>query len=53
MADAKPLAEQPFHPGATAVTPWAEARRRLGEGDTFWLATARADRRFSPTRWGV
>jgi hypothetical protein len=38
-------AAEPFRAGDTAATPWAEARRGLAEGDTYWLSTVRPDGR--------
>jgi nitroimidazol reductase NimA-like FMN-containing flavoprotein (pyridoxamine 5'-phosphate oxidase superfamily) len=45
MADRKPVAEQPFGADDTVPTSWAEARERLEEAGTYWLATARSDGR--------
>jgi nitroimidazol reductase NimA-like FMN-containing flavoprotein (pyridoxamine 5'-phosphate oxidase superfamily) len=41
----EPISERPYFADASAVTPWAQARTRLAEGDTYWLATVRADGR--------
>ena len=43
MAEKAPAAEQPYLAEDTAPTPWAEARERLAEADTYWLATVRPD----------
>lgn len=43
MAEKAPAAEQPYLAGDTTPTPWAEARERLTEADTYWLATVRQD----------
>src|SRR5919112_2651247 len=43
MAEKAPAAEQPYLAGVTTPTPWAEARERLAEADTYWLATVRPD----------
>jgi nitroimidazol reductase NimA-like FMN-containing flavoprotein (pyridoxamine 5'-phosphate oxidase superfamily) len=43
MAEKAPAAEQPYLAGDTTPTPWAEARERLAEADTYWLATVRQD----------
>lgn len=46
MADHEPVAAQPFSAGdERPLTTWAEARRRLAEADTYWLATVRPDGR--------
>lgn len=46
MADHEPMAAQPFSADdARPPVTWAEARRRLEEADTYWLATARPDGR--------
>jgi nitroimidazol reductase NimA-like FMN-containing flavoprotein (pyridoxamine 5'-phosphate oxidase superfamily) len=45
MADREPVAEQPFGADDTVPTSWAEARERLEEAGTYWLATARSDGR--------
>jgi nitroimidazol reductase NimA-like FMN-containing flavoprotein (pyridoxamine 5'-phosphate oxidase superfamily) len=46
MADHEPMAAQPFSADdARPPVAWAEARRRLEEADTYWLATARPDGR--------
>ena len=45
MADGEPVAERPFSADVTVPTPWAEARGRLEEAGTYWLATARPDGR--------
>jgi hypothetical protein len=37
------LSGRPFFVGGRDVIPWSEARRRLVEGGTFWLATALPD----------
>lgn len=41
MAEKEPAAEQPYVAGDTTPTPWAEARERLADADTYWLATVR------------
>ncbi len=43
MAEKAPAAEQPYLAGDMTPTPWAEARERLAEADTYWLATVRQD----------
>jgi|SRR5215204_2161831 len=43
MAEKAPAAEQPYLAGDTTSTPWAEARKRLADSDTYWLATVRQD----------
>ena len=43
MAEKAPAAEQPYLAEDTTPTPWAEARERLAEADTYWLATVRPD----------
>lgn len=46
MADKEPLSAQPFSADdARPLTPWAEARGRLGEAETYWLATVCPDGR--------
>jgi hypothetical protein len=45
MADKEPLSAQPLAADGATVTPWAEARRRLDEAETYWLATVRPDGR--------
>jgi nitroimidazol reductase NimA-like FMN-containing flavoprotein (pyridoxamine 5'-phosphate oxidase superfamily) len=45
MADRELVAERPFSADDTVPTPWAEARGRLEEAGTHWLATARPDGR--------
>ena len=46
MADKEPVAEKlPSNADHAAPTPWAEARRRLAEGQWYWLTTARPDGR--------
>jgi Pyridoxamine 5'-phosphate oxidase len=45
MAEQQPPAEQPFRTDDASATAWAEGRRRLAEGDTYWLATVRPDGR--------
>lgn len=44
MAEKEPVAAQPLTEAAT-VTPWAEARRRLADADSYWLATVRPNGR--------
>jgi hypothetical protein len=42
----EPRAAQPVIPGERRpLPPWPEARRRLAEGGTYWLATVRPDGR--------
>ncbi len=43
MAEKAPAAEQPYLAEDTAPTAWAEARERLADADTYWLATVRPD----------
>jgi nitroimidazol reductase NimA-like FMN-containing flavoprotein (pyridoxamine 5'-phosphate oxidase superfamily) len=44
MAEKKePVAEQPYLAEDTTPTPWAEARNRLADADSYWLATVRPD----------
>ena len=38
MAGKEPTAGQPYRAGDTTPTPWAEARERLTDADTYWLA---------------
>ena len=45
MADREPVAERPLGADDTVPTPCAEARGRLEEAGTYWLATARPDGR--------
>jgi nitroimidazol reductase NimA-like FMN-containing flavoprotein (pyridoxamine 5'-phosphate oxidase superfamily) len=46
MAGKEPVVEQLFNADDTRpLTTWAEARRRLEEADTYWLATVRPDGR--------
>jgi nitroimidazol reductase NimA-like FMN-containing flavoprotein (pyridoxamine 5'-phosphate oxidase superfamily) len=46
MAAREPLDAQPFNAGERrALPPWPQARRRLAEAGTYWLATARPDGR--------
>ena len=46
MAAKDPVAEQRFNAeDVRALTTWAEARRRLDEAKTFWLAIVRPDTR--------
>jgi hypothetical protein len=37
MAGKEPTARQPYRAGDTTPTPWAEARERLADADTYWL----------------
>jgi nitroimidazol reductase NimA-like FMN-containing flavoprotein (pyridoxamine 5'-phosphate oxidase superfamily) len=39
----EPVAEQPYLAEDTTPTPWAEARNRLADADSYWLATVRPD----------
>jgi nitroimidazol reductase NimA-like FMN-containing flavoprotein (pyridoxamine 5'-phosphate oxidase superfamily) len=43
MAEKEPTVEQPYFAEDTTPTPWAEARERLADADTYWLATVRTD----------
>jgi len=43
MAEKTPTAEQPYLAEDTTPTPWSEARERLADADTYWLATVRPD----------
>ena len=43
MAGKKPTAGQPYRAGDRTPTPWAEARERLADADTYWLATVRTN----------
>ena len=43
MAEREPVVEEPFNPHDPTATAWAEGRRRLAEGGTYWLATVRPD----------
>jgi hypothetical protein len=43
MAEKAPAAEQPYLAKDTDPTPWVEARDRLADADTYWLATVRPD----------
>jgi nitroimidazol reductase NimA-like FMN-containing flavoprotein (pyridoxamine 5'-phosphate oxidase superfamily) len=46
MAAKEPVAAQPFTAEEQRpLPPWPEARRRLAEADTYWLATVRPDGR--------
>ena len=45
MTDEESVAAQPLSADDPTVTPWAEARERLAEGNWYWLATARPDGR--------
>jgi uncharacterized pyridoxamine 5'-phosphate oxidase family protein len=47
MASAEPVAELDarYSSGGASPTEWAEARRRLGEAELFWLSTVRPDGR--------
>ena len=45
MADREPLSDQPLGADDAIPAPWAEARGRLEEAGTYWLATARPDGR--------
>ena len=49
MAGKKPTAGQPYRAGYTTPTPWAEARERLADTDTYWLAGAK-QLPFAPVR---
>jgi nitroimidazol reductase NimA-like FMN-containing flavoprotein (pyridoxamine 5'-phosphate oxidase superfamily) len=43
MAEKEPAAEQPYLAEDTTPTRWAQARQRLADADTYWLATVRPD----------
>jgi nitroimidazol reductase NimA-like FMN-containing flavoprotein (pyridoxamine 5'-phosphate oxidase superfamily) len=43
MAEKEPTVEQPYLAQDTAPTTWAEARERLANADSYWLATVRPD----------
>jgi nitroimidazol reductase NimA-like FMN-containing flavoprotein (pyridoxamine 5'-phosphate oxidase superfamily) len=43
MVEKEPTAEQRYLAEDTTPTPWAEARERLADADTYWLATVRGD----------
>jgi hypothetical protein len=46
VAIREPTAAQPFNAGEPRpLPPWPDARRRLAEAGTYWLATARPDGR--------
>lgn len=45
MAEKQPVAEQPMPADSARPIPWAKARGRLEQGDTYWLATVRPDGR--------
>jgi nitroimidazol reductase NimA-like FMN-containing flavoprotein (pyridoxamine 5'-phosphate oxidase superfamily) len=46
MAGKEPLSAQPYSADETRpLSTWAEARRRLAEGEWYWLATVRPDGR--------
>jgi nitroimidazol reductase NimA-like FMN-containing flavoprotein (pyridoxamine 5'-phosphate oxidase superfamily) len=45
MPDGEPVAVRRLGVGDSRATAWEEARRRLAEGDTYWLATVRPDGR--------
>jgi nitroimidazol reductase NimA-like FMN-containing flavoprotein (pyridoxamine 5'-phosphate oxidase superfamily) len=39
----EPVAERPYLAEDTTPTPWTEARQRLADADSYWLATVRPD----------
>ena len=41
MTEKEPAAEQPYLAEDATPTPWAEARRRLADAESYWLATVR------------
>lgn len=41
----KPISEQPYKPGDSGVTSWADASRLLGEAENYWVGTTRPDGR--------
>jgi nitroimidazol reductase NimA-like FMN-containing flavoprotein (pyridoxamine 5'-phosphate oxidase superfamily) len=43
MTEKEPAAEQPYLAEDATPTPWAEARRRLVDAESYWLATVRPD----------
>jgi len=45
MTDREPATEQPFSADHGTPVPWPEARARLAEAQTYWLATVRLDGR--------
>jgi nitroimidazol reductase NimA-like FMN-containing flavoprotein (pyridoxamine 5'-phosphate oxidase superfamily) len=45
MRAGEPVSTEPLSAAGTSVTSWAEAARRFADEVTFWLATARSDRR--------
>ncbi len=48
MAGKEPTAGQPYRAGDTTPTPWAEARERLADADTYWLVVAAKQLPFAP-----
>ena len=49
MAGKEPTVRQPYRAGDTSSTPWAEARERLADADTYWLVAAK-QLPFAPVR---
>ena len=45
MAEKEPLVEQAYRAAGATTTSWTEARRRLAEADSYWLATVQPDGR--------
>lgn len=45
MTHEEPLSTQPLSTDFPAATPWPEARQRLVDAETYWLATVRPDGR--------
>jgi hypothetical protein len=45
MTGNEPVSAQPLAADSPTVTAWADARKRLGEAETYWLATVRPDDR--------
>jgi nitroimidazol reductase NimA-like FMN-containing flavoprotein (pyridoxamine 5'-phosphate oxidase superfamily) len=43
VAEKEPAAGQPYVAWDSTRTSWAEARERLADADTYWLATVRSD----------
>jgi hypothetical protein len=43
MAEKEPATEQPYLAEDATPTPWVEARRRLADADSYWLATGWPD----------
>lgn len=45
LPEEEPVIAQPYLAADVRSTSWAEARRRLAEADTYWLATVRSNGR--------